>query len=605
MVRLSRRRFLGRTGRAGLAIGLGSQLGALAGCGDAVDEPSGSYDAIVVGAGAAGAIVATKLQEAGGGRRRILVIEAGGLTTAALGGTDFPSWLPSGRSDRTIFDVPGEYSQIAFMPSGAPYRLTETGFTYQGIGIGGNSMFNGMLVQTNPPAVFDERWPSGWRWRDMEPLYERVRARIPVSDTPSTDGEPQNTGPAQIIHPLYAAHGWVEGDTSRPFRSRGVYSRPYVATDGGRRAGPVSGYFLSVAPGGTPSTGLEILLYAKAERIAFDASGAAVAIAYTKRPGLDQLTPGTPGRARLRRGGLLVLASGALMTPRLLLRSGVGPAGREAEMLGEAAAEPFRIDNPRVGVGAFDHVISLVAYDYDGPVAYQAYDYGDADAHRADIERYLASGSGPFAQYQPVSIANWSANGGPPDSEIFVNPNGVGPPGGRYYGPRAIATYVMLLDPRARGVIRLDERGDVRAPDVYLPSTADGEADADLMARSVFEMIQLLKRDPHLRITFGPGSASHPDLDPDRLADVRTYVTDPSPKDGVYFSRLLGNHFGGTVALDDGPGGTDPATLLVRGTRNVAVVDASLIPTCVTAHPIGTIMAIADRAGDLLAARWS
>jgi len=43
----------------------------------------------------------------------------------------------------------------------------------------------------------------------------------------------------------------------------------------------------------------------------------------------------------------------------------------------------------------------------------------------------------------------------------------------------------------------------------------------------------------------------------------------------------------------------------VRGTQNAAVVDASLIPTVVTAHPIGTIMAVADRAGDILAARWS
>ena len=53
------------------------------------------------------------------------------------------------------------------------------------------------------------------------------------------------------------------------------------------------------------------------------------------------------------------------------------------------------------------------------------------------------------------------------------------------------------------------------------------------------------------------------------------------------------------------PGGVDPTTLILRGTKNVAVVDASLIPTVVPAHPVGTIMAIADRAGDILAARWS
>lgn len=56
------------------------------------------------------------------------------------------------------------------------------------------------------------------------------------------------------------------------------------------------------------------------------------------------------------------------------------------------------------------------------------------------------------------------------------------------------------------------------------------------------------------------------------------------------------------AALSDQPSDVDPTIL--RGTENVAVVDASLIPTVVTAHPVGTIMAIADRAGDILAARW-
>jgi len=51
-------------------------------------------------------------------------------------------------------------------------------------------------------------------------------------------------------------------------------------------------------------------------------------------------------------------------------------------------------------------------------------------------------------------------------------------------------------------------------------------------------------------------------------------------------------------------GSVDPETLILRGTENVAVVDASLIPTVVAAHPVGTIMAIADRAGDILVTRW-
>src|SRR5271155_2326909 len=266
MSALSRREFLRHAGQAGLAVGIGAQLGGLFGCtGQAIAAATGDYDAIIVGGGSAGAIVAAKLQMASGGRKRILIIEAGGPTAAAIGGTDFPPWMPRDRTDLTMFDVPGEYTQMAFKPRGIPYQLTETSFTFQGIGLGGNSEFNGMLFQTNPPRAFASL-PAGWHWAGMPPYFERVRRLIPITNTPSTDGIPQNTGPALIVHPLYARAGFIEGDTSQPFTATGIYSRPYVAATKGRRAGPISGYFAGVDPGGKPAPGLEILLYTKADR---------------------------------------------------------------------------------------------------------------------------------------------------------------------------------------------------------------------------------------------------------------------------------------------------------------------------------------------------
>jgi cellobiose dehydrogenase (acceptor) len=609
MAKITRREFLSGTASAGLAAGLGLQLGTLAGCGggggNAVAQPSGSYDVIVVGGGAAGAILAAKLRLASGGKKRILIIEAGGPTSAAIGGTDFPPWLPPDRTDLTIFDVPGEYSQIAFMPLGQPYQLTETMFTYQGIGLGGNSMFNGMLFQTNPPEVFDAGWPDGWHWSDMQTYFERVRQRVPVTNTPSTDSIPQNAGPAQIVHPLYAGQGWVEGDTSRPISGPGVYSRPYVAAIDGHRAGPISGYFIAVDPGGVPVPKLEILLYSKASKIHFSQRGEALAVEYYQRPGVDQTQPGVRGVAHLRRGGTLVMSAGALVTPRILLLSGLGPKGRESEIFPDGPppgfSGTFAIDNQLIGAGLFDHVMTMIAYNYSGPVSYAAYNYGDYAGNSADLKNYLASGRGPYAQYQPVSILNYALNGSLPNVEIFLNPNGVGTPGGPYYSSNTLAAYLMLLNPKARGLIRLDAKGNLKYPNIYLPDTPDGAADADLMTQAVYNMIQLFEQNPALKIVFGPGGQSHPNLDPNNIDDVRKYVIGPSPVDGVYFNRLIINHYGGTAPLSDGAGGVDPATLIVRGTTNVAVVDASLIPTIVPAHPVGTIMALADRAGDILA----
>jgi choline dehydrogenase-like flavoprotein len=604
--RISRRDFLRQ---AAITAALGSQLGVLSACGSSggqsVPQATGDYDAIITGGGTAGTIVAAKLQLASKGHKRILVIEAGGPTSAAIGGTAFPPWLPPDRKDLTIFDVPGQYSQMAFMPLGAPYQLKETAFTYQGIGLGGNAMFNGMLFQTNPSSVFDTKWPAGWHWSDLEPFFERVRQNVPVTNTPSTDGVPYNTGPAEIIHPLYARAGWVEGDTSRGFHPPGLYSRPYVAVADGRRAGPISGYFQQAVPGGVPVSGLEILEFTKAARINFDTKGKAVSVDYLKRGGLDQTLPTTERTAKLKPDGFVVMAAGALATPRLLLLSGVGPKGREAEIFPDRSPASFAIDNQAVGIGVFDHVMTMVTYSYDGPIAYQAYNYGDYSGHKSDLDGYLADGRGPYAQYQPDSILNFALGGGTlPNVEIFLNPNGAGKPGGQYYGPNTLSAFLMLLNPKARGIISIDANDNVKFPNIYLPDSPEGQEDTTLMAQAVFDMIALLEQEPALKIVFGPGSHSHPHLDPHSLADIRTYVTGPSPVDGVYFNRLIINHYGGTARLSDGPGGVDPVSLILRGTANVAVVDASLIPTIVPAHPVGTIMSVADRIGEMLTRRW-
>jgi choline dehydrogenase len=372
----------------------------------------------------------------------------------------------------------------------------------------------------------------------------------------------------------------------------------------GRRAGPLTGYFEAVDPGGNPVSNLEILTYSKVTQIDFDGDEA-VAVHYNQRSGLDQSQTGTSATVRLNSGGLLIMAAGALVTPRLLLLSGVGPRGRESEIFPGQSPAAFTIDNPLVGVGLYDHVMTMITYSYDGAVPYQAYNYGDYAGNSTDLQQYLDSGRGPYAQYQPVSILNYELGSDVPNVEIFLNPNGAGTPGGPYYGPGTLSVFVMLLNPQARGLVTLDTMGNVNYPSIYLPDTPDGQADTMLMTQAVFDMIQLFAREPGLRIVFGPGGASHPNLNPNSLAHVRTYVTGPAPVDGVYFNRLIINHYGGTVTLSDGTGGVDPVTLIVRGTSNVAVVDASLIPTIVPAHPVGTVMAVADRAADILAARLS
>ena len=77
--RVSRRDFCRQVAQTGLTLAVASPLTGLLGCGGSVvNPPFDGYDAIIVGGGTAGAIVASKLRVASGGGKRILIIEAGG-----------------------------------------------------------------------------------------------------------------------------------------------------------------------------------------------------------------------------------------------------------------------------------------------------------------------------------------------------------------------------------------------------------------------------------------------------------------------------------------------------------------------------------------------
>lgn len=128
------------------------------------------------------------------------------------------------------------------------------------------------------------------------------------------------------------------------------------------------------------------------------------------------------------------------------------------------------------------------------------------------------------------------------------------------------------MNPRAL-VSQIVRRADEGLDGDYL---TNGE-DAELTAVAVQQQIFRYRTNPNLTLAFGPVGRSHPDLNPNKPADVSRYVraSDPWTVGGVFFARLIINHWGGTCPLG---GGIDPATLRVEGTQNVHVVDAS--PGC-------------------------
>ena len=564
------------------------------------------YDVILVGVGAAGAISLSRWALAHPDKS-FLALELGGPTAAAVGGSDFPPYYDGAADKKTIFDVPGEYFNIAFQPKGKPYKIAHTAFTYQGKGYGGNSQFNGMLFQVPRPAYLDA-WPNGWQAADMRPRYEALLDVIDVSDHPSADGHFYNPGAAEVVGEIYSAAGYPEVDTTWLPSKAPYFSRPYVASADGLRGGPLTGFLEKIVDSGGHSRrdNLTLLRFAEVSKILFadDGSGRATGVTFRQSEGLDK-PAGDERTAFLKPGGRVVMAAGALNTPRLLLLSGVGPAGREKEIFPDGPPLSFTIDNPLLGVGLFDHVGTGMVFSYDGPIGYQAYNYADYKKNAADLEDFVHRRSGPYAQYGPVSVMHRHAGPQPPEDdanmEFWINPNGLGTPGGTFYPTNSFAVYAMLLTPEARSLLQIDSSDAVMYPNLYLSNPKDLET----MTDGVYDLIQLYqpsKQGP-LSILFGPGGPAFPKLDPNNRRDVQTYVQEgpySAPGGEIYFTKLIMNHWGGTCPLSGQRGGVDPKSLRVDGTENVHVIDASLMPAPVPGHPVATVMAIAEKAGSVI-----
>jgi choline dehydrogenase-like flavoprotein len=394
------------------------------------------------------------------------------------------------------------------------------------------------------------------------------------------------------------------------------FSAPYVVSHQGLRGGPVRSLLSSVVDTGGQSkaVNLDLLGFSKVQRIVFGNAqrDEAAGITYLPQP------PASPAPAPifvpLAPEGRIILAAGALMSPRLLLLSGAGPFHLHDQIFDDGFSVPFHISNPGIGAGLFDHMATSVTYEYTGSTPpFQAYHYSDYAANAADLDQYVASRSGPYAQYGPVSVMHeylstrWlerermfsTRRTRQPNIEVFVNPFGVGEPGGPYNGPRTLSAYAMLLRPRATALMKIDKDSFVKAPPIYLTNTHD----LDLLTRAVQRLILMYRDNPDLELIFGPGGRSHPHLNPERFRDVKEYVLGPNPHEGVFYTGLGINHWGGTCPLQHGPGGADPATLQVKGTRNIYVVDASLHPAPLSGHPVATIMAVAEKASDVLSRR--
>jgi 5-(hydroxymethyl)furfural/furfural oxidase len=408
-----------------------------------------TFDVIIAGAGPAGCVLASRLSEERD--RQVLLIDAG--PDVAAPGAEHPDVLDPFSlmaSNNPTFHWPDLRAEIGDVA--LPY--------VQGYGIGGASNINGMGVDRGQPADYDE-WSDlgaeGWSWNEVLPYFKKLEADL---DFPSAAMAHGGSGPMPVRRlsrsrwaPFAAAIGdalqrrgfrFIE-DYISDFRD-GFSAAPTNALPDRRVSASMA--YLTREVRGRPN--LTMLANTRVERLSLQGKRANGVFVQTDR------------FSKVLHGREIIVACGAIQSPAVLMRSGIGPGRRLARH-----GIDVMHDLPGVGANLQNHpYVTLVTYLSKGAIQ-------PAD-NRSFLQNWLRyssnhPGCDPHDMHlMPFNKCDWH--------EI---------------GKRVGAVTVSVLKSYSRGRVELSSADPFRAPNVHCNLLADPRDEQRLVSgvRFVLELL--------------------------------------------------------------------------------------------------------------------
>ena len=527
----------------------------------------GPADHVVVGAGAAGCVVAARLSE--DPDRRVVLLEAGG------------------RARKLAVRIPAGFNQLFRSELDWSYdtepeeRLDDRRLYWpRGKGLGGSTIMNAQMWVRGSRLDYDG-WADtagpDWAWDEVLPVFRSIersgRGSAPWrgTDGPLSVNDLRSTNPMthDFVRAATAAGIARTRDVNDPDHHEGV-DFTQVLQKGGRRCSAADAY---LGPARRRSN-LTVRTGAHATRVVMD-DGRAVGVAY--------LQGGVEHVVRAERG--VVLCGGAVNTPQLLMCSGIGPAdhlrARDIDCV---------VDRPGVGANLQDHLcaiaISLSAAGVTSSLV--------AAQSPRQLANWVARGKGMLSSNvgEALAFVRTAPEAPAPDIELifapvpFIDHGLVDPPG------HGISIGAVLLQPESRGTIHL--AADPTGPPVISPRYLSDPAGNDLatLVRGMRLAYDILHQ---------PALARYVDRDLEPAADPGT---DDGWRAFIQEQAETLYHPVGTARMgpSDDPTSVVDGELRVLGVEGLRVADASVMPTITRGHTQAPTMLIGERAAALIRA---
>jgi len=497
-----------------------------------------SYDFVVVGGGTAGCVLAARLSS--NPQVSVLLLEAGAADSPA--GAQYPPAWPA------LLESPANWGDVALGQTAAGRAVVVA----RGRVLGGSSAINAMVFVRGHRSSYD-RWVAegapGWGFEDLLPFFRRTETAEGRDSALRGTAGPLLVGPASPPNPVLAAclDAAEEAGYRRAEDISGGLEEGFGWADlnivAGRRQSALDAYLSPAMPRGN----LRVVTGALAHRLLMDRQRC-TGVEYSVGGRLSQVAAGAE----------VVLTAGAIGTPTLMMRSGIGPASALRPHGIEVAAEL-----PGVGENLHDHPYAFIIYHPAQPVPTAANNHGEA----LGLVRSQPQLDHPDLQILFVDIPLLPPVLGGPESGYTIA--------------------AALMQPSSRGTVRLAS-ADPQAAPVLDPRYLSDPDDVQTMVTGL-ELAREIGQAKALTPWRAEEALPGPGADSGEA--VRQYADQTMQS---YF-HPVGTCRMGTDALSV----VDP-TLRVHGINGLRIADASVMPSIVSANTNATVYAIAERAAALI-----